>query len=81
MNKPFCTYCTGGGSHNDRCQAPSRHGDVVTLLELFTDRGIGFELEKTTEGTTITVNAGYAGFYSIFTFDDKDRLLSVEAYE
>lgn len=51
--------------------------DRELLKELFTKRNIKFEEND----HCITIEAGYVGFFSDFTFDDNGTLLKVEAFE
>ena len=51
--------------------------DKDVLVEMFDRNKIAYE-EKDGD---ITIEAGYAGFVSFFSFDDAGNLKSVEAYE
>lgn len=54
--------------------------DLETIKEMFKRAGIKYVEENLTE-STLTVEAGYMGFYSLFTFEADGSLKSVEAYE
>lgn len=55
--------------------------DKEILLDMFKRRQIKYQ-EYTRKGEdAISIEAGYAGFFSEFKFNEKGDLLSVEAYE
>jgi hypothetical protein len=59
--------------------------DFEAMQFLFQKRGISYEVDgppHTADGwRTITVEGGYAGFYTNFTFDETGALKSVDAFE
>lgn len=54
--------------------------DDREILLAMLDRA-GIECDTETSAPSILVEAGYAGFYTVFSFHEDRRLKAVEAYE
>jgi hypothetical protein len=53
--------------------------DLETLKEMFERNKISYEFENNRfEKPLITIEEGYSGFYTVFTFDDEGTLRNVD---
>lgn len=55
--------------------------DYEKLIAMFNKAKIAYDTDANKDGKTITVEAGYIGFASVFEFDKEENLLKVGAYD
>ena len=57
------------------------HSDLDNLIRMLDGKNIPYERSQFNQQTTIGVERGYAGFKTIFTFDERGEFLDIGAFE